>query len=62
MLGSLLKSLLGSRAVTAPRKETIDARWLEETLRLQQQGAQQEVVGRCHAALEIGRASCRERV
>ncbi len=56
MLGSLLKRLLGSRASAAPHSashaERVDSRWIEATLRLRQQGAHQEVVARCHAALE----------
>ena len=51
MLGTLLKRLLGSRAVTAPREDIIDARWFAETLRLQQQRAHHEVVTRCRSAL-----------
>ena len=55
MLGSLLKRLLGSRASTiAPFPadvKKIDSRWIEATLRLQQQSAHADVVARCGAAL-----------
>jgi predicted O-linked N-acetylglucosamine transferase (SPINDLY family) len=55
MLGSLLKRLFGSRApataAAAPNATAFDQRWIEETLRLQQQGSQQEAVARCEAAL-----------
>ena len=50
MLGSLLKRLLGSRPSKTP-PSAVDAHWIADTLRLQQQGAQQEVVARCEIAL-----------
>ena len=49
MLGSLLKRLFGSPS--PPDAGRVDARWIAETLRLQQQGAHPEVVARCRAAL-----------
>ncbi|MEO7727632.1 MAG: tetratricopeptide repeat protein [Burkholderiales bacterium] len=55
MLGSLFKRLLGAPATPAagPSPATkVDSRWITDTLRLQQQGALQEVVARCRAALE----------
>ena len=52
MLGRLFRQLLGPRApAVQPGASAIDARWIEQTLRLQQQGAHQEVLARCEAAL-----------
>ncbi|MDB5808385.1 MAG: domain/SEC-C motif domain protein [Betaproteobacteria bacterium] len=55
MLGSLVKRLFASRAPDKPLDVTgvasVDERWLEETLRLRQQGANNAVVTRCKAAL-----------
>ena len=51
MLGSFLYRLFGSNSVPESRADKVDERWIAETLRLQQQGSNQEVAARCETAL-----------